>query len=184
MTLGADGPKALADAEGQGVLEASRSLFTHYRRLGQSVSPGLLLPVLIAQTHTLRKPAATVGPATRSGLLALGSRYAEYVGWLVQETGNEEAALWWTDRAVDLATACGDRDLVGYALVRRALFTLYREDARQTVALSLRGQDGALPARIRGPASQREAQGHAIRSPLWTRRGIPSSEAVRPRTSR
>lgn len=153
-------------AAGADMLEASRSLFTHYRKLGQTVEPGLLLPVLIAQTHTLRELSAQTDTGTCRQLLTLGSRYAEYVGWLVQETGDERAALWWTQRAVDLAAAGGDPALAGYALVRRALVTLYRDDAEQTVALARRAQSGTLPSRIRGLAAQREAQGHALAGDL------------------
>lgn len=160
LQMGGQGP--VSRAAGVGMLEASRSLFAHYRRLGQSVEPGFLLPGLIAQTHTLRELSAHSDGGTRQELLALGSRYAEYVGWLVQESGDDQAALWWTQRAVALAAASGDRDLGGYALVRRALITLYQDDAEQTVALSQRAQNGALPPRIRGLAAQREAQGHAL----------------------
>jgi transcriptional regulator with XRE-family HTH domain len=162
MTWRSDGSGPASPATGVGMLEASRLLFAHYRRLGQAVEPGLLLPVLIAQTHTLRELSAQSDSRTRHRLLALGSRYAEYVGWLVQETGDERAALWWTQRAVDLAAAGGDQALAGYALVRRALVTLYRDDAEQTVALARRAQSDVLPSRIRGLAAQREAQGHAL----------------------
>ncbi|MFE5243066.1 MULTISPECIES: helix-turn-helix domain-containing protein [unclassified Streptomyces] len=162
MRLGRGGPGPVAPAAGAGMLEASRSLFTHYRRLGQSVEPGYLLPGLIAQTHTLRELSVHVDDGTRRDLLALGSRYAEYVGWLMQETGDEHAALWWTQRAVDLAAAGGDHALGGYALVRRALITLYQDDAAETVALAQRAQSDTLPPRIRGLAAQREAQGHAL----------------------
>ncbi|MEV6011258.1 helix-turn-helix transcriptional regulator [Streptomyces sp. NPDC051976] len=162
VTWRSDDSQALAPNAAAGMLEASSSLFTHYRRLGQSVEPGLLLPALIAQTHTLRELSVHAAGGTRQELLALGSRYAEYVGWLVQETGNDQAALWWTQRAVELAAAGGDRALAGYALVRRALVTLYQEDAAQTIALSARAQSSSLPARIRGLAAQREAQGHAL----------------------
>ncbi|MFH8473985.1 helix-turn-helix domain-containing protein [Streptomyces sp. NPDC018000] len=162
MSWRAGGQGSVSPAAGGGMLEASRSLFTHYRRLGQSVEPGFLLPGLIAQTHTLRELSVHADPRTRRQLLALGSRYAEYIGWLVQETGDERAALWWTQRAVDLAAAAGDQALAGYALVRRALVTLYQEDAEQTVALAQRAQKDTLPPRIRGLAAQREAQGHAL----------------------
>ncbi|MEV5988053.1 helix-turn-helix transcriptional regulator [Streptomyces sp. NPDC052051] len=162
MSWSVSGQGAVSPAAGGGMLEASRSLFTHYRRLGQSVEPGFLLPGLIAQTHTLRELSVHADPRMRGKLLALGSRYAEYIGWLVQETGDERAALWWTQRAVDLAGAAGDQALSGYALVRRALVTLYQEDAEQTVALARRAQQDTLPPRIRGLAAQREAQGHAL----------------------
>ncbi|MEU6665031.1 helix-turn-helix transcriptional regulator [Streptomyces sp. NPDC046727] len=157
---GGQGPVSAAAAGG--MLEASRSLFTHYRRLGQGAEPGFLLPGLIAQTHTLRELSVHADSRTRRRLLELGSRYAEYVGWLVQEAGDEQAALWWTQRAVDLAAAGGDRALAGYALVRRALVTLYQDDSEQTVVLARRAQSGTLPPRIRGLAAQREAQGHAL----------------------
>ncbi|MFJ9679492.1 helix-turn-helix domain-containing protein [Streptomyces sp. NPDC101194] len=166
MTWRSEGTGPASPASGAGMLEASRSLFTHYRRLGQTVEPGLLLPALIAQTHTLRELSTQTDTGTRRQLLALGSRYAEYVGWLVQETGDERAALWWTQRAVDLAAAGGDQALAGYALVRRALVTMYRDDAEQTIALARRAQNGTLPARIRGLAAQREAQGHALAGDL------------------
>ncbi|MFG3113534.1 helix-turn-helix domain-containing protein [Streptomyces sp. NPDC048197] len=166
MTWRSDGTAPASSTAAGGMLEASRSLFTHYRKLGQTVEPGLLLPVLIAQTHTLRELSAQADSTTRGQLLSLGSRYAEYVGWLVQETGDERAALWWTQRAVDLAAAGGDQALAGYALVRRALVTLYRDDAEQTVALARRAQSGTLPPRIRGLAAQREAQGHALAGDL------------------
>lgn len=139
-----------------------RSLFDHYRQLGQVTDSRLLLPVLIAQAHALRELSRGAGGRARQGLLVLGSRYAEYVGWLIQETGNDQAALSWTRQAVDLAAEGGDHHLAAYGLVRHALVMLYREDATQTIGLAQRAQDKALPSRIRGLAAQREAQGHAL----------------------
>ncbi|GAA2155304.1 hypothetical protein GCM10009727_63090 [Actinomadura napierensis] len=135
-----------------------RSMLAQYRQLGQAVAPGLVLPVLIAQTHTLRELASHAGPRTRPDLLRLASRYAEYVGWLVQETGNDESALWWTR----YAAAGGDQELTAYGLVRHALVTLYRDDARSTIDLARRAQAGRVSPRVLGLAAQREAQGHAL----------------------
>ncbi|AXK32412.1 XRE family transcriptional regulator [Streptomyces armeniacus] len=158
----ADSVSASAAADGTTLLDGARSLFDQYRRLGQTASPEIVLPALIAQTHTLRELSARTGARTRRGLLTLASRYAEYVGWLTQETGNDQAALWWTDRAVELAAAGGDHDLAAYALVRRALVTFYRGDATQTVELAERAQAAEPPPRIWGLAAQQEAQGHAL----------------------
>jgi transcriptional regulator with XRE-family HTH domain len=139
-----------------------RSLFDQYRQLGQAIDPVLLLPALIAQSRTLQELSESTGPRARQGLLILGSRYAEYIGWLVQEAGNDHAALWWTRRAADLAAEGDDPHLAVYGLVRHALITLYRRDARQTIELARRAQDIQGPPRIRGLAAQREAQGHAL----------------------
>ncbi|WP_055587997.1 helix-turn-helix domain-containing protein [Peterkaempfera griseoplana] len=160
MRFGA--PKPMSGEEGAQSLEVFRSVFDQYRTLGQRVGPASLIPVLIAQTHTLRELSAQADTRTCQGLLRLGSRYAEYIGWLLQETGNEGAALWWTQQAVHMASVGGDRDLAAYALVRRALVALYREDAEQVIGLAQQAQASKLPRRIRGLAAQREAQGHAI----------------------
>lgn len=160
MSIGV--PAVSAGVEDTTLLGSFRSLFDQYRQLGQAISPGLLLPVLIAQTHALQELSKSVGVRTRQELLRLGSRYAEYIGWLVQETGDERGALWWTRRAVDLADAGGDRDLAAYALVRQALVTLYREDAEETIELARHAQSTKVPPRIRGLAAQRQAQGHAL----------------------
>ncbi|MEV4166493.1 helix-turn-helix domain-containing protein [Nonomuraea dietziae] len=144
------------------LLGVSHTLFDHYRRLGQVAGPELLLPALIGQIHSLQELSSRTGPSTRDGLLRLASRYAEYTGWMMQEIGNDHAALWWTRRAIDLAATGGDHDLAAYGHVRHALVTLYRNDPPQTIELARRGQSAGLPPRIRGLAAQREAQGHAL----------------------
>lgn len=139
-----------------------RSIFDQYRRLGQITDSARLLPSLIAQANSLQELSLAARPRTRSDLLVLAARYAEYAGWLAQEAGQEQAALWWTRRAGDLARAGGDQQFASYGLVRHALATLYRDDARQTIDLARQAQEGTISPRIRGLAAQREAQGHAL----------------------
>jgi transcriptional regulator with XRE-family HTH domain len=159
VTVGTRSPVATGPGS---LLEVSRSLFEEFRRLGQSAGPAVLLPALVSQTNLLCERSAHADVGTRQAMLLLASRYAEYVGWLVQESGDERGALAWTQRAVDLARGGGDLDLAAYGLVRRALVALYRDDARQVIDLAQGAQGSALPPRIRGLAAQREAQGHAL----------------------
>jgi transcriptional regulator with XRE-family HTH domain len=152
-----------ATAKEATALDAFRTLFDQFRRLGQTASPGVVLHSVITQTNVLRALAARAPSRTQDELLVLGARYAEYAGWMAQESGNEQAALWWTAKAVKMATAGRDRNLAVYALIRRALVTLYREDSAQTIELARQAQVGKeTPKRIRGLAAQREAQGHAL----------------------
>lgn len=160
LAIGLGGQAAVA-SEGS-LLESFRAMFDQFRQLGQTASPSVVLPGLIAQTHTLRVLAAQASPRARREILVLGARYAEYAGWMSQESGDDRAALWWTDRAVEMAAAGEDHDLATYSLVRRALVTLYRNDARQTIELAGEAQQAKVPARIRGLAAQRAAQGHAL----------------------
>ncbi|WP_026402985.1 helix-turn-helix domain-containing protein [Actinomadura rifamycini] len=158
------GARGLAETAAEpAALDGFRALLTQFRNLGQTASPGAVLPAVIAQTHVLRDLAVRAPARTRDDLLVLAARFAEFAGWMAQESGDDEAALWWTAKAVETAAAGGDRDLAAYAFVRRALVTLYRDDAAQTVELAHRARTArGVPARIRGLAAQREAQGHAL----------------------
>lgn len=140
-----------------------RGLFGQLRHLGQRMSAAVLLPTLVAQAHTLRDLAGAAPERVQPQVLALAARYAEYIGWMAQEVGADEAALWWTAEAVRFATAAGDPVMSSYALVRRALVSLYRGDARQMVGLSQLAQEHpGASTRVRGLAALREAQGHAL----------------------
>ncbi|MFH8580016.1 helix-turn-helix domain-containing protein [Streptomyces zaomyceticus] len=151
-----------AEAYGVGLFQSIEALFGEFRRLGQTAPATAVLPALSAQTRTLPSLARSIGGHTQRDLLLLTSRYAEFTGWMAQESGDDVAALAWTEHAVRLADAAGDRDLAAYSLVRRGLITLYRGDAAATVE-SVQGALGRrLPPRIRGLASQREAQGYAL----------------------
>jgi DNA-binding XRE family transcriptional regulator len=145
-------------------VEGFRTLFDQVRRLGQVAGPGVVLPMVIAQAQAIRGMAAEVaGLPEQAVVLQLAARYAEFAGWMAQEVGNDQVALGWTKTAVDLANAAGDRELNAHAWVRRALITLYREDAVQTVELARQAQvDPRVSPRIRGLAALREAQGHAL----------------------
>lgn len=136
--------------------------FQATRSLGRFVSTALVLPTLIVETHTLRGLAASTREDS-AGLWGMAARYAEYVGWMCQETGNNQQAMWWTDMAVRMAARAGDETYRPFALVRQADLTLYADDGIRTVELGQRAQaDPAATARIRGLAAEREAQGHAL----------------------
>ncbi len=157
-TLGSMSPYRAAT----GAVGAYRVIFDQLRLLGQTVGPTELVPSLVAATNALRVIAGRATPSERRDGLRLASRFAEYTGWMAQEKGDERAALWWTNHAVDLAKEGEDDELLAYAHVRRALVALYRHDPIRTVELAQRAQEGRCHPRILGLAAQREAQGHAI----------------------
>jgi transcriptional regulator with XRE-family HTH domain/tetratricopeptide (TPR) repeat protein len=144
------------------LVDASRMLFDQYRRLGQASGPAGVLPPVIAQTHSLEQAALRSGPRARRELLLLASRYAEYAGWMAQECGDDGAAVWWTERAVQLAAAGTDTGLAVYAQVRRSLISLYRGDASDAAELAVHALESDAPLRVRGLAAQHLAQARAV----------------------
>jgi len=143
-------------------LVSFRRMFDEVRALGQSIPAAMLLPTVVSQTHMLRVFAADAPPSIRNRTFVLAARFAEYAGWMAQEAGSEDGALRWTEYAVQLAAHGGDEELAAYALVRRALIAMYRDDAMATVELAQGAQASHFRPRLRGLAAQREAQGHAI----------------------
>ena len=147
----------------QATEEAFRAWLCQLRALGQQVSSAVLLPMLIAQTNTLRQLAASAQNVGQRDFWELASRYAEYTGWMSQEAGDDRAALWWTSQAAQFAAAAGDQVMSVYSLVRRALISLYRNDHAQAISLSRHAEsDVRSPARVRGLAALHEAQGLAL----------------------
>jgi transcriptional regulator with XRE-family HTH domain len=162
--LGAPTPAVRAAADLDETAADFRSVFDVLRGMGHRVSPLFLLDLLAAHTARVEELARGASdPARSRRLLVLAARFAEYTGWMAQESGDESAAARWTASAARLAEAGGDTDLVRYALVRGADLALYRNDAAQTIALAQQAQaDPRVAARVRGLAAQREAQGHAL----------------------
>lgn len=152
-------PPARADVA---ALATFRACYGQIRELGQVVDARMLLPVVAAHAQTIRRLAGELRGADQRRGWQLVADYAEYAGWMAQESGDDRAARWWTNQAVRFAAAAGDGGMSAYALVRMALVTMYLGDARETVSLAQRAQRAGCRPRIRGLAAQREAQGHAL----------------------
>jgi hypothetical protein len=159
LTLGG-GPRPILD---DGVLDGMRASFDNLRALGMRTSPVVVLESLRAQVGTVTALVGESPEPTRSRLLLLAARIAEYTGWMSQEAGDEPGALAWTRRASELARAGGDTDIESYAFVREAGLALYRHDAMSTIDLARQAQRVGHPSdRTRGMALRREAQGYAL----------------------
>jgi transcriptional regulator with XRE-family HTH domain len=142
--------------------DAFRSMFDLVRAIAQNTSPAALMPVLIAHTETLRHLAATTSDPASGRLWLLAARYAEFTGWMAQESGNDTHALLWTEQSVELADTGGDRRLGAYAFVRQAEIAMYQGRPRDTIVLAQHAQTLDCGSHIRGLAAQREGQGHAL----------------------
>ncbi|MEV0357861.1 helix-turn-helix domain-containing protein [Nocardia sp. NPDC050697] len=139
------------------------ALFDQARLLGRSASPSLVLPLVIGQTHVATAAARRGAAKYRSPLLHHAARTAEFAGWMAQEAGDNRGAGWWTEYAVELATAAGDSSMVSYSLVRKAVLSMYQADSSATIALTaqLIGNSTIQP-RIRWLGALGAAQGHAL----------------------
>ena len=166
-------PRSLSTSLPDEAFGLLRSRFDDLRRLTQMLSPASMLPTLMSEVRTLRLAAASTSAGQRAPLWLLAGRYAELTGWMTQEAGDDEGALWWTGFAVKMALASGDQEMSAYALVRQADITMYRGNAADTIRLARLAQEAGSAPRIRGIAAQREAQGFAMAGDLnYCRRAL------------
>lgn len=123
-----------------------------HARADNAAGPGFILATADLQLRQLEDLAQHEEPEV--GLLA--ARYAEFTGWLLQDSGDDVLALRHTDRAVELAEAFGDRSLTAYNLMRKSsVLTSLRElqrasaVAQKAIGLAERDAPELLPVCLR-----------------------------------
>lgn len=98
----------------------------------------------------------------RGELLRIGARIAEFAGWLLQDLGEFEASLYWSDRSMEWAQEADDSLMQSYVLYRKSNQAHSRGSAQQAVGLAHAAQRlPNLTPHIKALAVQQEAQGHA-----------------------
>lgn len=104
-----------------------------------------------------------VGGRARDELLTIGARTAEFLGWLNQDLGDFDQALYWSDRAMEWAQETGDDVMAAYVLFRKSNQATAQRNTQKAVSLARAAQRSAgATLRIRALAAQQEAQGHAL----------------------
>lgn len=107
--------------------------------------------------------AGAPGPDAANPVWPVLLRYAELLGWTVQEIGHDAVALRWTRAMAGWALKLGDSDALGYALIRQSQRARRRGDPEAAVALARRAAAvGGISPRLAQFAAQREAQACAL----------------------
>lgn len=142
----------------------NRLLDEYFLPLGRTVRPDVVLPPLVAQVQVIQAAAGRAGAGQRAAVLQVGARYAEYIGWMFQEAGDEQSAIWWTDHAAALAIAAGDQNMPAYALTRKSLIAYYRGDRRTAVMLAGAAENyrGPVSPGVRARIALQAAEAHAL----------------------
>ena len=99
----------------------------------------------------------------RRGLLRIAASYAEFLGWLHEETDDPRGAIQWTARALEQGQAADDRDVVAYSYVRMAQLAQADGDADRVVGLArAAGREQGVSPMVRAMALRQEARGLAV----------------------
>jgi hypothetical protein len=141
----------------------------HFRQLKRVLvdqdsllGPRTVIPIVQQQIRVIGQLRNSGGTDT-VGLLDMQTSYAEFAGWLHQDSGDFAAAEYWTDRAFQWSMASGDDVMAAYILNRKAHLSGDGGDGAETVMLAaaaVRMAHGDTP--IDALASMRAAHGHAL----------------------
>lgn len=108
---------------------------------------------------------ATRGP-DRTEVLAVAERFAEFCGWLYQDSGKPDSAVFWTNHALDYAQELNDPQLIAYVMMRKS--NIATESGKPGYGLGLANAAlnafDALTPRIRAVALRTRANAQALLS--------------------
>ncbi|HEX5494183.1 MAG TPA: helix-turn-helix transcriptional regulator [Mycobacteriales bacterium] len=163
-TAGAAGAVAvvpLPDRVTPDVLTALSDRYDWHVRAGRVMPANTVSRPMEADLAEITRVVGRTSARLRPPLLALASRYATHLGWLHQDAGGLYGALYWTDRATDLARAAEWRQMVAYTLARKANI-LQDEQPHHAAALArAAAKSRRLPASVMAYVAGQEAEAHA-----------------------
>lgn len=141
-------------------IAGSLSQYAHASRL---MGGRELVDLAVRHIRFLYSGVADAHGQRRSNLLAICSRYAEFIGWLFQDLGDPVISLFWTDRALEWAQESAlNGSFTSYVLMRKSdhaeqYGTPDRVLALARAALSI----SALSPKAQVLVLQQEARGHS-----------------------
>jgi transcriptional regulator with XRE-family HTH domain len=127
-------------------LDCMRGLLAQYARTDNAAGPGHLLGIVAQHVAGLEQVAIQARDGLARESLVLGSRFAEFAGWLSQDAGDLLQAERWTDRALDLIALDDDPSARAYILMRKSAIASDRRDCARAVSLAMAA--GSAPERL------------------------------------
>ena len=101
------------------VADYFRSMLAAHKANDSVQSPVTRLGSVVAQTGALDRLCGGAQEPARSALRTVLAEYAEYAGWLHEETGNRAPSVYWTNQPTGWARAGGDYQLVSFIQGRK-----------------------------------------------------------------
>jgi tetratricopeptide (TPR) repeat protein len=136
----------------------------HHYTADNLLGPRALLPVITAQVAIIEQFARDADGPLLDELLPTGAAYAEFAGWLCQDSGDVNGATTWYRQALEWAQAGHDDTMTAFVLTRRAVQAVNARLGAYAARLACAAQRDTQPGtlRVRTIAAQTEALGHAV----------------------
>ena len=145
------------------VLGYFRRTLDEFYKADKMLGPDRLIGQVLAQIDVLDGLRVGARPPYTDPLLQVLAQHAEMAGWLLQDSGDLEAAADWSRRAAEWAQCAGDANLTAYMLVRQSNIAVLAGDHTAVVQLAAaaRRTPGPVDPKLIALALQQQARGHA-----------------------
>jgi len=130
------------------------------------LGPRYLIPTVQSQMPLIEQLCQSARRSEREAILSIAARYAEFCGWLYQDSGRTEHAIFWTEQALDYAHELGEANLIAYILHRKSNIVTEAGSPGHGLGLASAALKTAksLPPRIRAVSLRQQARAHALLS--------------------
>jgi hypothetical protein len=145
------------------ILSYFRRALSEYYSADKMIGPARLIGPVLAQIEVLDSLRRGARPPHADPLLRILSQYGEMAGWLLQDSGDLDAAASWSRRAAEWAHCAGDTQMAAYMLIRQSNIATMTDDHTAVVhlAAAARRMPGPAEPKLTALALQQQARGHA-----------------------
>jgi len=124
---------------------------------------GCVIPAVLGQIQMISQLRGGCRGSDRRQLLVMQAKYAEFAGWLHQDSRDFSAARYWLDRSLEWACAGADRELSTYVMARKSQLAGDMSDPVDAVDLAeAAGRMAPKRSRLRATAEVYGAHGYAL----------------------
>jgi hypothetical protein len=146
------------------VLTYLLNMLNEHTRADALTGPRYLLPFIYPQLSLIDQMCQSAREPERCPALFIGAKFAEFCGWLCQDSGDTDAAIYWTNQALDYAHELGDPQLLAYILVRKSNIVTEAGTPGHGLGLANAALDvpGRIAPRIRAVSLRHRARAHSL----------------------
>ncbi|MBB5778664.1 hypothetical protein [Nonomuraea jabiensis] len=157
-------PQALPGAPSPEVITYLANVLAEHTRADTLLGPLYLVPAVQAQLPLIDRLVQSTRGTDRRQMLEVAARFAEFCGWLYQDSGDPECAMHWTNRALDYAQELADPQGVAYILMRKSNIATEAGQPGQGLGLANAALNAApnLTPRLRAVSLRQLANAHAL----------------------
>ena len=154
----------LSKASAVPVLSALRGIHRGYVEADRLMGSLCVAGPIQLQMPVIERACEVSRGADRVEMLRFACQFAEFGGWIFQDSADLACAMQWTNRALDYALELGDERVIAYTLMRKAMIATEGGSPAQGLGIAdaaLKGKE-ALTPRLRAVILRQRSYSNAV----------------------